>query len=93
LPVERVNVQAGRCGTSLGLSVKPFVPPLGIDVDEVHLAPNRPVAVLEPGHIGIDHSVLITTHTKTVEVVVLKPPQGRSIGGIRGYFGIGRNGA
>ena len=81
LPVERVNVQARRGGTSLGLSVKPFVPPLGVDVNEVHFTANRPVAALEPRHIGIDHSVLITTHTATVEVV-LKPWRGRPIGGM-----------
>jgi hypothetical protein len=46
--------------SALGLGVKPFFFALGMDVDAVQLASDCPVAPLEPGPIGVDHSPLIT---------------------------------
>ena len=77
LPIERVNVQAWWCGPPLGLGVK-LCFPLGIDVNKVDLAPDRPVAPLEPGHIGVDHSLLITARTATLEAGP-KPRQGHVV--------------
>jgi hypothetical protein len=84
LPVERVNVQAWRCGSPLGLGVEPFMSALGADIDEVHFASNRPVVPLEPGHKSVDDSLLITAHSATLETA-LKPRQGSAV---RGNFDV-----